>query len=292
MIAWRWIRNGLGVAGVALVLVLTLVTAVLAALIAPRLLSASEQAETRVSITQVTGGGASYELATFVADFQASLTSDPVRRVTAQAAGVTVASVSANLRTERLGDSSSVLVSFVAGSGEAADAGLRAAVRQGLAGLVNEARRRSDLELRAAIAQQSSVLSAVVRPQPSIDQGVPKEFRQRSRDYMIQRAAEGVADASGQAVLVQTAAKSLDGIIRTQQVSLQQLPTTSASIRIVLAAAGTCFLVAAAGVLVVRRRWPQSVPSALRLPDGGTVGGRHAASSSAPGESEHEGPPG
>jgi hypothetical protein len=157
---------------------------------------------------------------------------------------------------------------------------------------VNDARRRSDLELRAAVAQQSSVLSAVGRPQPSIDQGVPKEYRQRSRDFMIQRAAEGVADASGQAVLVQTAAKSLDGIIRTQQVSLQQLPTTSASIRIVLAAAGTCFLVAAAGVLVVRRRWPQSVPSALRLPDGGTVGGRHAASSSAPGESEHEGPPG
>ncbi len=276
MVAWRWIRNLLGLSGVAVVIGVTVVTALIAAVVAPRLLPASERAEARVSMTQVTGSRASYELATFVADFQTALASDPVRRGAADAAGVTVSQVDAGLTTERLGESSTVLVGFVAGSGKSAEAGLRAAVRQGLAGLVGDARRRSDLELRAALSQQREVLAAVGKADLFANTRIPKEYRKLSRDFMVQHATEVVANASGQSVLVQTEANSLGDIMKSQPVSVQRLATTSAEVRIVLAAAVTSFLLALGGVLLARRYRPQSGSPASRARDRGTASGRHA----------------
>jgi hypothetical protein len=289
MTIWRYVRTSLGDTGIAVVVLVTLATALVAGLIAPRLIPASERADARVSITQVTGSRASYELATFVADFQAALTSEQVLSAAARGAGAAQGGADTALTTERLGDSSTVLVSYVAGSGKAADAGLRAAVRAALTGMVNDARRRSNLELRAALSRQASVLSSVDKAQTLDEARIPKAYRQRSRDFMVERAAEGVADAAGQSVLVQTEADSLDSFIRTQRVSLQRLPTTAAQVRIVLAASGTAFLLAVGGVLVARRRWPVDDPSLRKARNGG-VGGRHARAELATAGAEREDP--
>ena len=88
---------------------------------------------------------------------------------------------------------------------------------------------------------------------------------------------------------MQTEADSLDGFIRTQRVSLQQLPTTAAQVRIVLAASGTAFLLAVGGVLVARRRWPVDDPSLRKARNGG-VGGRHARAELATAGSDREDP--
>ena len=62
MTIWRYVRTSLGDTGIAVVVLVTLATALVAGLIAPRLIPASDRAEARVSITQVTGSRASWAL--------------------------------------------------------------------------------------------------------------------------------------------------------------------------------------------------------------------------------------
>ena len=271
MSTWRWMRDYIGVPAIAAVLAVTAASALLAILIAPRLIPARQQAEANVSLTSVTGPRASYELATFVADFQAALASNRVKTAAAHAAGVRQPGVDADLTSERLGDATAVRVRFVAGSTSGAEAGVRAATREGLAVLVSDAKRRSDLELAAAVSHQQKVLKALGKDETAASGGIPKEYRERSRDVLLQRAAEGVSDATGQSVLVRTETASLGAAVRGQHVEVVALPTTSAQVRIALAASATTFLLALGGVLLFRRPslaalWASAKPSGGSAP--------------------------
>ena len=101
---------------------------------------------------------------------------------------------------------------------------MRAATREGLAVLVSDAKRRSDLELAAAVSHQQKVLKALGKDETAASGGIPKEYRERSRDVLLQRAAEGVSDATGQSVLVRTETASLGAAVRGQHVEVSRAP--------------------------------------------------------------------
>lgn len=253
MKTWRWMITTLGGAGIAIIVATTVLAAVLAALLAPRLVSGSERAEARVSMAQITGARASYELATYVADFQSVTSSARVQEAVAAATGIPVTDVAAAASTERQGDSTTVRVTFDASSPTAAEAGLRTLAAEALSIMVDDARSRAGIELAAVRAQQEILLDRLAET-GATDEAIPAEFRDMARDQRLQRAVTEVANAELELAIVDAEANAVPEYASSLNVSVSSLPRTSMIVRAVLAAATTSFVLAAMGVLVARRR--------------------------------------
>lgn len=278
MTPWEKLRRRLGGLGIAIIVGTTLLATLLAALAAPRLVTGSAQAEGQVSMAQITGTRAAFEIATYVADFQSAATSVPAREASAAAAGIPVSDVAVAAIAERQGDSTNVRVTFDADSPTAAESGLRVLVHEALGAMVEDARRRASIELAGARERQLTLVDRFSEP-GATDQAVPAELRERALELSVERAAQDVADAELAAAIVEAEARAAPEYASSLVVSVTSLPTTAEVLRVVLAAGATSLVLATGGVLLsVHRGVLRVTPlrKASVVPDGETrVGPAH-----------------
>lgn len=242
----RRLYSAIGTIGIAAILLTPAITALIAAFFVPRFVAADEQASAQVSLYEVVGTHASYDLASYVADFQQGLTSSKAAAAAARASGgETVPTV---ITSTRLGDSTSVLVTFSAPTARAAESGLRAATRTSLTLLASDEQARAEVEYRAVIAQLS---------EGDLGLGVanlPPAVRSATQGVISDRTAVSLSNAQARLVLAETVANSVDSIAGKQSVTIETLSTLQDRIRIVVAAAASSLVPVLIVVALLSRR--------------------------------------
>lgn len=254
--------NAIGGRALVTVLLAPLLTVVIVMALMPHLVATSYQASAHVELYSISGTHATYEVSSIAADFTTAYADVGER------AGVAVntGEPAPTLTARHPSDSSVVDITYAASSEQSARRGLRAAAAAAATDVAQQEAARTGIAVKAArSALEDAVAMAPTTgtKTPTSVKSAPPEiarYVRGARSSLVEEVAQQYANALLADATAKAAAQSVATLVRSTPVTVTELSSTSAQIRVVGIASVSALVVACLVLLVLRRRSPRARP--------------------------------
>lgn len=247
----RYLRS-IGAPVVAAAIAVPLIAAGATAALTPRLVAVNHQATADVPLAPVIGTHAAYEVSSLVADYAVAYVGPGAASALMAGASSKAGPTSGpTVDTTRLGDSSTVHVSYTASNAHDAEVGLRMAAEVAYRSLIHSAAQRADNELKGA---ELALRQTAVKSQEGTISGLDAATTTAVRQSLLSQATSNVATAQANRNTIEIANTTVPDQVKNLRVTVTTLSNKPEQIRVIATSSLSSLIVVIILAFIARRR--------------------------------------